>query len=105
MDFTVEEKTERSSAACSSGIDFEIKIMAVPWVTAHRASASRVCSSGVGPERYTLAFVDGFLRTNSHFTVPLEAHTFALESKFAQNPEDGFSVEEQVRAWIKERRY
>jgi len=59
----------------------------------------------LGPDRYTLAFVDGFLRTNSHFTVPLEAHTFALESKFAQNPEDGFSVEEQVRAWIKERRY
>jgi hypothetical protein len=59
----------------------------------------------LGPERYTRAFVDGFLRTNSHFTVPLEAHTFALESKFVQNPAEGFSVEEQVRIWIRERRY
>jgi hypothetical protein len=59
----------------------------------------------LGPERYTLAFVDGFLRTNSHITVPLEAHAFVLESKFAQRPAEGFSVEEQVRAWVKERRY
>jgi hypothetical protein len=59
----------------------------------------------LGPERYTRAFVDGFLRTNSHFSVPLEAHTFSLESKFAQNPTEGFSVEEQVRIWIRERRY
>jgi hypothetical protein len=59
----------------------------------------------LGPERYTRAFVDGFLRTNSHFTVPLEAHTFAMESKFAQNAAEGFSVEEQVRIWIRERRY
>jgi hypothetical protein len=59
----------------------------------------------LGPERYTRAFVEGFLRTNSHFTVPLEAHTFALESKFAQNLQEDFSVEEQVRIWIRERRY
>jgi hypothetical protein len=59
----------------------------------------------LGPERYTRAFVEGFLRTNSHYSVPLEAHTFALESKFAQNPTEGFSVEEQVRIWIRERRY
>jgi len=59
----------------------------------------------LGPERYTRLFVDGFLRTNSHFSVPLEAHTFAMESKFVQNPEEGFSVEEQVRIWIRERRY
>jgi len=59
----------------------------------------------LGPERYTCALVDGFLRTNSHFTVPLEAHTFALEAKFVQRPAEGFSVEEQVRTWVRERRY
>ncbi len=59
----------------------------------------------LGPERYTCAFVDGFLRTNSHFSVPLEAHTFMLESKFIQHPAEGFSVEEQVRTWVRERRY
>jgi len=59
----------------------------------------------LGVERYTAAFVRGFVRTQSHFTVPLEAHTFALESKFARDPATGFSVEEQVRTWMKEGRY
>jgi hypothetical protein len=59
----------------------------------------------LGPELYTRAFVDGFLRTNSHFTVPLEAHTFAMESKFVQHPAESFSVEDQVRIWIREHRY
>jgi hypothetical protein len=59
----------------------------------------------LGVERYTRAFVSGFLRTNAHFTVPLEAQTFALESRFAQNPAAGFSVEEQVRLWVRENRY
>jgi len=59
----------------------------------------------LGLERYVRAFVSGFLRTNAHFTVPLEAQTFALESRFAQNPSAGFSVEEMVRLWVKENRY
>lgn len=59
----------------------------------------------LGLERYTRSFVAAFLRTNAHFTVPLEAQTFALESRFAQNPSAGFSVEEQVRLWVKEDRY
>jgi hypothetical protein len=59
----------------------------------------------LGLERYTRAFVSGFLRTNTHFTVPIEAQTFALESRFAQHPTAGFSVEEQVRLWLREDRY
>jgi hypothetical protein len=59
----------------------------------------------LGVERYTRAFVSAFLRTNAHFTVPLEAQTFALESRFAQSPASGFSVEDQVRLWLKEGRY
>ena len=59
----------------------------------------------LGLDRYAVAFVRGFLRTNSHFTVPLEAHAFALESKFAENRAESFSVEEQVRIWITEGRY
>ena len=59
----------------------------------------------LGVERYTRAFVSSFLRTTTHFTVPLEAQTFALESKFAQDPALGFSVEEQVRLWLREDRY
>jgi hypothetical protein len=59
----------------------------------------------LGLERYTDLFVRAFLRTRAHFMVPLETHTFALESKFAVAPEQVFSVEEQVRLWIREGRY
>lgn len=59
----------------------------------------------LGLERYTDLFVRAFLRTNAHFTVPLETHAFALESKFAVDPGKAFSVQEQVRLWIREGRY
>ncbi len=59
----------------------------------------------LGVERYTDLFVRAFLRTHAHFTVPLETHAFGLESKFAVDPGKGFSVEEQVRLWVREGRY
>jgi hypothetical protein len=59
----------------------------------------------LGLERYTDLFVRAFLRTNAHFTVPLETHAFALESKFAVDPGKAFSVEEQIRLWVREGRY
>ena len=59
----------------------------------------------LGLERYTDLFVRAFLRTNAHFTVPLESHAFALESKFVLDPGRHFSVEEQVRLWLREGRY
>jgi hypothetical protein len=59
----------------------------------------------LGLERYTDLFVRAFLRTNAHFSVPLESHAFSLESKFALNPAQPFSVEEQVRLWFREGRY
>jgi hypothetical protein len=59
----------------------------------------------LGLERYTDLFVRAFLRTNVHFMVPLETHAFTMESKFAVSPEKPFSVEEQVRLWIREGRY
>src|SRR5262249_24641166 len=59
----------------------------------------------LGLQRYTDLMVRGFLRTNAHFAVPLETHAFALESRFTRNGSEGFSVEEQVRLWIREGRY
>jgi hypothetical protein len=59
----------------------------------------------LGVERYTDLFVRAFLRTNAHFTVKLETHAFSLESKFAVAPDKAFSVEEQVRLWLREGRY
>jgi hypothetical protein len=37
--------------------------------------------------------------------VPLEAHAFTLESKFAGDPAQTFSVEEKVWLWINQGRY
>ncbi len=59
----------------------------------------------LGVERYTDLFVRSFLNTKLHFSVPLEAHAFTLESKFAGAPTSRFSVEEKVRLWIDQRRY
>jgi hypothetical protein len=59
----------------------------------------------LGLQRYSDLLVRGFLRTHAHFAVPLEAHAFALESKFARDGTESFSVEEQVRLWIREGRY
>ena len=59
----------------------------------------------LGLERYVELFVSSFASTKVHFTVPLEAHAFSLESKFAASPANRFSVEEQVRLWVKQNRY
>jgi hypothetical protein len=59
----------------------------------------------LGLERYTELFVRGFVKTRLHFSVPLEAHTFSLESKFAVDPVERFSVEERVRLWVRQGRY
>ncbi|HWZ82874.1 MAG TPA: hypothetical protein VNW47_09630 [Terriglobales bacterium] len=59
----------------------------------------------LGLARYTELFVRSFLQTRSHISVPLEAHAFALESKFAGDPERPFSVEEKVQLWVSQGRY
>jgi hypothetical protein len=59
----------------------------------------------LGLARYTELFVRSFLQTRSHISVPLEAHAFTLESKFAGDPGSPFSVEEKVRLWVDQGRY
>ncbi len=59
----------------------------------------------LGLKRYTEIFVHNFVNTRFHFRVPLEAHTFFLESKFARPAAASFSVEDQVRLWVKQNRY
>lgn len=56
-------------------------------------------------DRYSELFVRSFVNTKFHFSVPLEAHAFSLESRFAGHPADKFSVEEQVRLWVTHGRY
>lgn len=69
------------------------------------ALAHAVQFAVLGLENYTQLFVQAFFRTRSHVRVPLEAHVLSLESKFVEDPRKSFSVEEQVRLWINQRRY
>lgn len=59
----------------------------------------------LGVERYADLFVRSLARVHSHFLVPLEAHAFSLDARFALNAGRPFSVEEEIQAWIRDRRY
>lgn len=59
----------------------------------------------LGLERYVELFVRSFVNARLHFLVPVEAHAFFLESKFARPSAEKFSVEDQVRLWAKQNRY
>ncbi len=59
----------------------------------------------LGLERYSELFVRSFVNTRLHFTVPLEAHAFSLESKFSRSAAERFSVEAKVRLWAEQGRY
>jgi hypothetical protein len=59
----------------------------------------------LGLQRYAELWVRGFLRTRTHFTVPLEVHAFTLTSKFLQPAVESFSVEDHVLRWILDDRY
>src|ERR1700676_467965 len=57
----------------------------------------------LGLDRYCELFVRSFVNTKLHFSVPLESHAFSLESKFVGTPAQRFSVEDQVRLWVRQR--
>jgi hypothetical protein len=59
----------------------------------------------LGLERYAEFFVRGFLRARSHVSVPIEMQAFSLEAKFAENPNEPFSVEKLIKLWANEDRY
>ena len=59
----------------------------------------------LGLERYAELWVKGFLKTRTHFTVPLEVHAFTLTSKFMQANTDSFCVEDHVVRWFVDDRY
>jgi hypothetical protein len=59
----------------------------------------------LGLQRYAELWVYGFLKTRTHFTVPLEVHAFSLSSRFLRPAIDKFSVEDEVVRWIADGRY
>jgi hypothetical protein len=59
----------------------------------------------LGLHRYTEFWVQSFIKTRTHFTVPLEIQAFALSSKFLSALKEKFSVEEDVLLWNQDGRY
>jgi len=59
----------------------------------------------LGLERFTQLFVTGFLQARSYFLIPLKAHAFALDTRYAEDPQAPFSVEDEIRRWHAQGRY
>jgi len=59
----------------------------------------------LGLDRYAQLWVKGFLKSRTHFTVPLEVHAFTLASKFLRSSTEKFSVEDEVLRWATDGRY
>ena len=59
----------------------------------------------LGLRRYAELWVQSFIKTRVHFTVPLEVHAFSLASKFLRPASERFSVEDSVLRWMADGRY
>jgi hypothetical protein len=59
----------------------------------------------LGVERFAELFVAGFLQARSYFLVPLKAHAFALDTRYAEDSQAPFSVEDEIRRWALDDRY
>jgi len=73
--------------------------------TLFRALVRSVQFQELGVDRYVELVFRVFLETGWRLNVPLEGHAFELETKFVNNRETPFSVEEGVRARVSQNRY
>ena len=59
----------------------------------------------LGVERYVELYLRNFARSGLHVLVPFEVQAYDLDQRFAATPHVGFSVESEVRRWLKKGRY
>ena len=59
----------------------------------------------LGFDRYMELYVRGFVKSLSWLQIPLEDQAYRLDARFAENPTQIFSVEDEVKAWDEEGRY
>ena len=59
----------------------------------------------LGFEQYVEWYMRGFLKHLSWLAIPFEDQAYQLDARFAQSPEDLFSVEEEIRAWQRQGKY
>ncbi len=54
------------------------------------------------PDFYPMLYVKGFLEGGCYEAIPLELNAYGLEGNFRKAPHRGFSVEQEVAAWLQE---
>jgi hypothetical protein len=59
----------------------------------------------LGFEKYVDLYVRGFVKNLSWLQIPLEDQAYRLDARFAENPTQVFSVEQEIKAWDEEGRY
>jgi hypothetical protein len=59
----------------------------------------------LGFDEYVKWYVRGFLKHLSWLAIPFEDQAYKLDARFAQAPNDLFSVEEEIRDWQKLGKY
>jgi hypothetical protein len=57
----------------------------------------------LGINRFAELYVKGFLEGGSYEAIPIEVNAYGLEGEFRRIPHRGFSVEEAVAAWLREK--
>ena len=55
----------------------------------------------LGVKEFATRFVSGFVQGGSYEEIPLEKQALALESRFSQNRAEPFSVDDEVRRFLK----
>lgn len=58
-----------------------------------------------GPRFFSELYVRGVMRVRSYSLAPMKAQAFGLDTRFAANPKEAFSVEGEIRRWFNEARY
>jgi hypothetical protein len=56
-------------------------------------------------ERYFELFLRALVRKGAYINVPFEVQAYGLDSRFAASPSQAFSVEEEVKVWLRTGRY
>lgn len=59
----------------------------------------------LGFEKYVDWYVRGFVKNRSWMAIPLEDQAYKLEARYVENPEEKFSVEEEIGMWLRDGRY
>lgn len=59
----------------------------------------------LGISKFAELYVRGFLIGGGYDSIPLEVNAYTLGARFEANPQQRFSVADEVRRWITERRF